>query len=186
MKPRILENVGSSQVLSGLIAGNRLVLCSVILPDALDVLESRSIDEIEKEYQKPQETFDQIEHELHPLKMNDILRDKPGDQINDEPRKEYEQANAEKDSPTMFLKVYRKNTMMKGLGGDTSPYPQECFIDIFPIEGIPENRIIRKLKGLLANAIRLIANMVAENVPLAEWEKELYSADKSLFRLMYG
>ena len=93
--------------------------------------------------------------------------------------------NAKKDSPTMFLKVYRKNTMMKGLGGDTSPYPQECFIDIFPIEGIPENRIIRNLKGLLANAIRLIANMVAENVPLAEWEKGLYSADKSLFRLMY-
>ena len=93
--------------------------------------------------------------------------------------------NAEKDSPTMFLKVYRKSTLMKGLGGDCSPFPQECFIDIFPIEGVPENRIIRYLKGLLANAIRLIANMVAENVPIAEWEKELYSADKSLFRLIY-
>lgn len=92
--------------------------------------------------------------------------------------------NAEKDSSTMFLKVYRKNTLMKGMGGDYSPYPQECFIDIFPIEGMSKRFIFRKMKGILANAIRLIANMVAENVPLTEWEKELYSVDKSLMRLM--
>ena len=92
--------------------------------------------------------------------------------------------NARTDSPTMFLKVYRKNTLMKGLGGESSPYPQECFVDIFPLEGMPENKLLRKMKGILANSIRLIANTVGESVPLAEWEKEFYRTDKSLYRVM--
>ena len=92
--------------------------------------------------------------------------------------------NPRTDSPTMFLKVFRKNTLIKGLGGGCSPYPQECFVDVFPMEGMPDSKLRRKLKGILVNSIRLIANTVSESVPLAEWEKEFYRADKSLYRVM--
>lgn len=89
--------------------------------------------------------------------------------------------NVRTDSPTMFLKVYRKGTLMRGLGGENSLYPQECFVDVFPLEGMPRNKLYRKMKGILVNSIRLIANTVGESVPLADWEKEFYRADRSLF-----
>ncbi len=118
------------------------------------------------------------------------------------PRKDYEQLiklceegelgndyfisypNKGTDSPTMFLKVYRRDTLMKGLGGDNSPYPQECFIDVFPIEGMSSNKFVRKAKGLIANIIRLIANTVAESGKMTDAEKSFYKADKKLEKYM--
>ena len=118
------------------------------------------------------------------------------------PRKDYEQLiklceegelgddffisypNKKADSPTMFLKVYKKDSLMKGLGGDRSPYPQECFIDIFPIEGMASNKLVRKAKGVIVNLIRLIANTVAESGKMTDAEKAFYKADKKLERYM--
>lgn len=93
--------------------------------------------------------------------------------------------NNKTDSPTMFLKVYRKDTLMKGLGGDHSPYPQECFVDIFPIEGMPNIKVFRKLKGLLADSLRLIANTVAESLQLSEVEKVFFTSDKNLSKYVF-
>jgi len=90
--------------------------------------------------------------------------------------------NKRTDSPTMFLKIYMKGTLMKGIIGGESPYPQECFVDIFPIEGMPSSPLTRKVKGFLADAIRLIANTVAESSTMTNEEKNLYATNKRLMK----
>ena len=90
--------------------------------------------------------------------------------------------NKEKDSPSMFLKIYRKDTLMKGLGASSCNYPQECFVDVFPIEGMSDIKLIRKIKGFFANCLRFIANTVVESGKMTEEEKLFYSLDKSLWK----
>lgn len=90
--------------------------------------------------------------------------------------------NKEKDSPSMFLKIYRKGTLMKGLGASKNVYPQECFVDVFPIEGMSDLKSLRKLKGIFANCLRFIANTVAESGKITEAEKVFFSSDKYLWK----
>ena len=114
------------------------------------------------------------------------------------PRKDYEQLiqlcnegalgndfafaypNRKSDAPTMFLKIYMKGTVMKGLDSDYSSYRQECFIDIFPLDGVSSNRIARKMKAFGANSLRLIANMVADSAGISKLEKLFFKTDKRL------
>lgn len=88
------------------------------------------------------------------------------------------------DAPTMFLKVYMKGTLLKGLDADYSPYRQECFIDIFPLDGMSSNIIARKARAFMANGIRLIANMVADSAGTSRLERLFYRTDKRLKAFM--
>ena len=92
--------------------------------------------------------------------------------------------NKHTDGPTMFLKIYMKGTLMKGVFSSDSPYSKSCFIDIFPIEGMPKSSFMRKIKGFLADSIRLISNTVAESSKMTEEEKKFYGSDKSLLNYM--
>ena len=92
----------------------------------------------------------------------------------------YTYPNKYSDGPTMFLKIYMKGTLMKGIIGGNSSYPQECFVDIFPIEGITKSTLLRRIKGFFADFIRLIANTVAESSKMTEEEKCFYTTDKDL------
>jgi lipopolysaccharide cholinephosphotransferase len=89
--------------------------------------------------------------------------------------------NDKTDSPTTFLKVYNKDTIMINIGGEFSKYPQNCFVDVFPIDGIPSSRIIRLTKGYLANTLRLISNTISECHPMTNSEKIFYKSDKRLY-----
>ncbi len=88
--------------------------------------------------------------------------------------------NKHTDAPTMFLKIYMKGTLMKGLIGGDTPYPQECFVDIFPIDGMSKCSFIRKIKGFVADSLRLIANTVAESSKMSDEERKLYATDNDL------
>lgn len=88
------------------------------------------------------------------------------------------------DGPSMFLKVYRNDTVLMGLGGENSPYPQKVFIDVFPLDGMPKSLFARKIKGFLANMLRLTANMVSETGKLSEEEKVFYSQNTDLKRMV--
>ena len=92
--------------------------------------------------------------------------------------------NKQTDSPSMFLKIYRNGTVMMGLGGENSPYPHKVFIDIFPLEGYPDSSVPRRINGLIANALRLCANMVSEANPMTDLQKEFYSTNKVLYRMV--
>ena len=52
-----------------------------------------------------------------------------------------------------FPKIMKKGTTMKELTDVNSDLPCGIFLDIFPLENVPENIIHQKLKGLLCSAL---------------------------------
>jgi len=98
---------------------------------------------------------------------------------------EFTYPNKKKDSPFTWLKIYQKDTLMVDINGVYPNYPNGLAIDVFPIEGVPANKIIRQIKGTLSNSLRLIANMVF-NAELQDNSilQQLYNQDKRLKRMM--
>ena len=81
------------------------------------------------------------------------------------------------DAPISFLKVYKNDSLLINLtDGKDCPYPQKVFLDVFPLDGAPANRICRKVKGLVADALRLVANMVYDARPWTDAQEEFYSS----------
>lgn len=85
------------------------------------------------------------------------------------------------DSPVAFLKIYLKDSKIRDMNGSRKNYPEGVFIDIFPIEGTPENHFIRKCKGPVANLLRLFANMVDSSGKWSKEETAFYKQSKSLY-----
>lgn len=85
------------------------------------------------------------------------------------------------DAPTSFLKIYRNNTRLVGLS-DGDRFPQKVCIDVFPIDGVPSNRFVRRMKALIADGLRFAANTIYDFHPWSELEKEFYSSDPALLR----
>ena len=79
------------------------------------------------------------------------------------------------DAPVSFLKIYRNDTLLIGLEGKDCPYPQKVFLDVFPLDGVPSRAFARKIKGVIANGLRLVSNMVSASRPLSEAQKAFYS-----------
>ena len=75
---------------------------------------------------------------------------------------------------TRFPKIMKKGTVCREIG-DYSP-EDECgvFLDIFIIENIPNNPVIRKLKGTRVNMLEFISGQVLMMENLGEEEKKLY------------
>lgn len=67
--------------------------------------------------------------------------------------------NGNCNSMTLFLKVIKKNTLLK-YWDDTDDYISGIYIDVFPMEGTPNNIVLRYLKGCLAFAIRKVTTSV--------------------------
>jgi len=85
------------------------------------------------------------------------------------------------DAPCAFLKIYLKESKIIEIGGESKKYPNGVFVDIFPIEGAPRSLLVRKIKGTIANALRLCANMVDG---CGSWSKErtdFYKQSKGLY-----
>ena len=55
-----------------------------------------------------------------------------------------------------FTKVYKKDTILVEMFNANSDVPKGVYIDIFPIEYVPENKYIRFLKGFFANLTHYI------------------------------
>ena len=98
---------------------------------------------------------------------------------------EYTCPNSGKDAPCMFLKIYKKGTRMVELGQESSSYPHGVFIDIFILDGAPGYKWMRKLKGCVANMLRLVANVVMEAKSFqSETQKEFFHSDKRAALIM--
>ena len=61
-----------------------------------------------------------------------------------------------KDSNTIFLKVFRKGTRNVELANISTPFPKGVFIDVFPIDTVPNGRFAQLIKGFFSNAIQFL------------------------------
>ena len=61
-----------------------------------------------------------------------------------------------------FMQIFRKGTVLKTVGEENPFQPQTVYIDIFPYDYVPENRVIRRIKGIRANALMFIASCVMD------------------------
>lgn len=64
--------------------------------------------------------------------------------------------NTQNKPKNLFAKVYKKGTEFLELQDIGTPFPHGIFVDIFPIENVPKNKIIRFIKGLLSDIISYI------------------------------
>jgi lipopolysaccharide cholinephosphotransferase len=62
---------------------------------------------------------------------------------------------------TRFAKIFKRGTIMLEIGDVGTNFPTNVFLDIFPIENIPDNNVIRKLKGALCNCLMFIGSQVS-------------------------
>lgn len=61
-----------------------------------------------------------------------------------------------------FMQIYKKGTVLK-TAGDSNPFQPECIkMDIFPYDYVPNNPLIRKIKGTYINALMLISSCVMD------------------------
>ena len=98
---------------------------------------------------------------------------------------EYACPASEEDSPILWLKIYRKGTRLIEAEGIYPNTPLGCFVDVFPIDGVPVNDKKRKIKGYFANGLRLIANMVVDSkIAVTSSMKEVYAVNAQLNRMM--
>lgn len=67
--------------------------------------------------------------------------------------------NGSYNSMSLFLKVIKRNTLLR-YWDDTEDYISGVYIDVFPMEGTPNNIVLRYLKGCLAFIIRKISTSV--------------------------
>jgi lipopolysaccharide cholinephosphotransferase len=99
---------------------------------------------------------------------------------------EYACPASEKDSPILWLKIYRKGTKLIEAEGIYQNTPLGCFVDVFPIDGVPVNDKKRRIKGYFANGLRLIANMVVDSkIEVTPFMKEVYTVNAQLKRMMF-
>ena len=93
---------------------------------------------------------------------------------------------SEKDSPILWLKIYKKDTKLIETEGIYPNTPLGCFVDVFPIDGVPTNDRYRRIKGYIANGIRLIANMVVDSkIAVTPFMKKVYALNAPLKRMMF-
>ena len=59
-----------------------------------------------------------------------------------------------------FPKILKKGTVLREINDVSDPEAQGVFLDIFIIENAPDNPLLRKIKGILCNALEFIAGQV--------------------------
>lgn len=79
-----------------------------------------------------------------------------------------------------FMQIYKRNTVLKSIDSGNPLQPQEIYVDIFPYDSVPNNKIVRTLNGLHANFLMAVASCVMDhqypNKLLCETIKKLKDA----------
>lgn len=90
--------------------------------------------------------------------------------------------NKKKDSKNLFMKVYRKNSLNLEVMCDNMPFPCGLYIDIFPIDRVPNNKVVQRIKGWTADVLHFIAVSVLYSQYPSKSMKEYSSLNKTLER----
>ncbi len=73
------------------------------------------------------------------------------------PKYEFTYPQKGKDANNVFLKIFRKGTLNIELANKYTPFPKGIFLDIFPIEAVPQSKTVQRIKGFIANVIHYIS-----------------------------
>lgn len=95
---------------------------------------------------------------------------------------EIDYPNGKTDSKTVFLKIYRKNSLNVELCDEATPFPKGIYIDIFALDAVPAGRLSQSIKGFFANVLQFIAIMVLYAQYPSRSLKEFMALDASLKR----
>ena len=82
-----------------------------------------------------------------------------------------------------FMQIFKKGTVLRGVGEENPFQPACVYIDIFPYDFVPENRIARTIRGYRANALMAVASCVMDHF-YADRETKLLLASGSGAALM--
>lgn len=90
-----------------------------------------------------------------------------------------------------FAKVIKKNTKLVDIYNVNTPFEKGVFIDIFPIDATPTNKLIRNVKGRVADIIGVIGTSVYmnkfDNQVIRSFMGQSKSSDKNYkMRLVVG
>lgn len=80
-----------------------------------------------------------------------------------------------------FMQIFKKNTVLKVIGGANPLQPQSVSIDVFPYDFVPENSMFRKLKGMSANILMFIASCVMDERYMDKEYKTFLNKNDDLF-----
>lgn len=94
--------------------------------------------------------------------------------------------NSSSPNGNRFMQIFKKGTVLKTIEGCNPLHPQNVYIDIFPYDFVPENVILRKLKGLRANALMFIASCVMDETYMDDSYRAYLkkSSDGKLFLML--
>lgn len=95
---------------------------------------------------------------------------------------DYSAPNPTTESTCVFLKIYRKESLNVDIFSLNAPFPKGLYIDVFAIDAVPRNRIIRSIKGFIANALQFCSILTLYANYRNEVVETYMSLDKSLYR----
>lgn len=72
-----------------------------------------------------------------------------------------------------FMQIYKKGTVMRSVGMENPFQPHSVCVDIFPYDYVPENKLIRVIKGYRANALMAIASCVMDYRYMDSYTRQL-------------
>lgn len=93
---------------------------------------------------------------------------------------EYAYPNKSSDANTVFLKIFRKNSKDLEIHNVTSPFPKGIFMDVFPLDVVPDSIWGQKIKGFIANSIQFISICRLYTQYPSSQLKEFMNQDSSL------
>lgn len=73
------------------------------------------------------------------------------------PKYDFTFPNAEKDSNTVYLKIFRIDSKNLEIDNVNTPFPKGIFVDVFPLDAVPKSKVIQRIKGLVADVIQYIS-----------------------------
>ncbi len=77
-----------------------------------------------------------------------------------------------------FMQIFKKGTVLKVVGEENPFQPQTVYIDVFPYDYVPENILIRKLKGTRANILMFIASCVMDETYMSDGYRDYLKKSK--------
>lgn len=94
----------------------------------------------------------------------------------------FEYPSKRKDVKNNYLKVFLKNTTLKEMFDDSDIFPSNIFVDVFPMDYAPQNKVLRKTKAIISDGLQFICTCVLYKKFPSRNLEVFYKQDAEAFR----